>query len=138
MQKALEAFVRTRAHDCCEYCRLPQAFDPSAFQVDHVIARQHNGATVGANLALACYACNHHKGPNIAGFDPVTEQTIPLFHPRRDVWAEHFQWFGPELSGLTPVGRVTVQVLAINLDFRVALRRALMQEGVFPPGPATP
>lgn len=134
MNQALEQSVRTRANDCCEYCRVPQAFDPLAFQIDHIIARQHGGATVDQNLALACYACNHHKGPNIAGFHAETQQTIPLFHPRRDVWAEHFEWRGPELWGLTPVGQVTVHVLAINLDFRVALRRALLQEGVFPPG----
>ncbi len=36
------------------------------------------------------------------------------------------------LKGKTPVGRVTVYVLAINLSFRVALRRALIEEGVFP------
>lgn len=134
MDKALDESVRARANDCCEYCRVPQSCDPLPFQIDHIIARQHGGATVSENLALACYACNHHKGPNIAGFDPATQQTIPLFNPRRDTWSEHFQWQGPELSSLTPVGRVTVLVLAINRDFRVALRRALIQEGIFPSG----
>ncbi len=112
---------------------MPQEFDPLAFQIDHVIATQHLGPTVEANLALACYACNRHKGPNIAGFDLQTQQTVPLFNPRRDDWSEHFRWRGPELVGVTPVGRVTVHVLAVNLDFRVALRRALIREGVFPP-----
>lgn len=133
MERGLEESVRRRANDCCEYCQVRQSGDPLPFQIDHIIARQHGGATASANLALACYACNRHKGPNIAGFDPLTQQTVPLFHPRQDTWADHFEWRGPELSGVTPMGRVTVHVLAINLDFRVALRRALMQEGVFPP-----
>jgi 5-methylcytosine-specific restriction endonuclease McrA len=132
MEKALEQLVRSRSNYSCEYCRVPQAFDPLAFQIDHVIAIQHFGETVEENLALACYACNHHKGPNIAGFDLVTKKIVPLYNPRQNVWIEHFVWHGPELVGLTPVGRVTVNVLAINLDFRVALRRALILEGVFP------
>jgi hypothetical protein len=35
--------------------------------------------------------------------------------------------------GLTPVGRVTIRVLAINHPEAVALRRQLITEGVFPP-----
>jgi hypothetical protein len=34
---------------------------------------------------------------------------------------------------LTPVGRVTIRVLAINHPDAVALRRELLAEGVFPP-----
>ena len=40
---------------------------------------------------------------------------------------------GAYLIGRTPVGRVTVAVLGINDPFRVALREALIEEGVFPP-----
>jgi 5-methylcytosine-specific restriction endonuclease McrA len=108
-------------------------WDPLPFEIDHIIARKHNGPTSSENLALACFSCNNHKGPNIAGIDPDTNHVTPLFHPRRDVWQEHFIWHGPELVGRTPVGRVTIAVLAINLPYRVALRRALMEEGVFPP-----
>ena len=129
---ALKKLVWSRAGTRCEYCQVPQVCDPLPFELDHIIAVQHQGASVAENLALACFACNHHKGPNIAGFDLGTQQTIALFNPRRDAWGEHFRWNGPQLEGLTPVGRATVHVLAINLDFRVALRRALIQEGVFP------
>ncbi len=132
MDKALEELVWSRAGGRCEYCWMPQAFDPIGFQIDHIIALQHQGPTAEQNLALACYTCNHHKGPNIAGFDPVADQTIPLFNPRRDNWQQHFRWQGPQLQGLTPTGRVTVHVLAINRASRVALRRALIHEGVFP------
>jgi hypothetical protein len=39
----------------------------------------------------------------------------------------------PALVGLTPVGRTTIAVLEINLDYRVAFRQGLIDEGVFPP-----
>jgi hypothetical protein len=35
--------------------------------------------------------------------------------------------------GRTAIGRVTVELLKINDPFRIELREALMEEGVFPP-----
>jgi hypothetical protein len=58
---------------------------------------------------------------------------VPLFHPRRDGWNDHFQWNGPRLFGSTDVGKVTIDVLAINLPYRVNLRAALIAEGISPP-----
>jgi hypothetical protein len=88
--------------------------------------------TAPENLALCCLHCNCHKGPNIAGIDPVTGELTRLFHPRRDRWRDHFEWHGPELIGRTPVGRATVSVLAINHPDYVAVRHALIAEGLFP------
>jgi hypothetical protein len=64
----------------------------SPFQIDHIIARKHGGGSAEDNLAFACFYCNTHKGPNIAGIDPVSREVVRLFHPRRDVWKEHFFW----------------------------------------------
>ena len=125
--------VRRRADFSCEYCRLPETYSPLAFEIDHIIARKHRGATVVANLAFACFACNNHKGPNIAGIDPASGNVTRLFHPRRHKWSRHFRWDGPILVGRTPIGRVTITVLEINLPYRVAFRRSLMKESVFPP-----
>jgi hypothetical protein len=124
--------VWERANSTCEYCRIPQAFDVSPFSIDHIIARQHNGPAVAQNLALACYNCNAHKGPNIAGLDPKTRRITRLFHPRRDKWDEHFRWIGAKLVGKSGIGRTTVAVLGINLPIRFELRRSLKLEGVFP------
>ncbi len=112
---------------------MPQALYLPPFQIDHIIARKQGGATVADNLALACFRCNPHKGPNLSGIDPETEETVRLFHPRKDRWEEHFQWRGPELVGLTAIGRATVQVLAINHPDYMAVRQTLIEEGVFPP-----
>jgi hypothetical protein len=132
MDETLVNLVWQRAGGRCEYCRLPQEFSATPFEIDHIIAEQHGGKTVSRNLALACFACNHHKGPNLAGIDPKTGKRAWLFDPRRHKWLRHFRWEGAVLVGRTPVGRATVAVLAINLPHRVAQRGALMDEGVWP------
>jgi len=124
--------VRQRAQDRCEYCRLPASIYPLPFHVDHIKARQHGGLTILENLAFACLHCNRHKGPNLAGADPNTGELIRLFNPRMDRWTEHFEWIGSVLAGRTAIGRVTVQVLAINDPDIVAVREALSEEQAFP------
>ena len=134
MKEALRDQVRQRAGLRCEYCCVHQDQDPFyTFPVDHVIAQQHRGATTLENLALSCFRCNSHKGPNIASIDRVTSEMVPLFHPRRDAWSEHFEWNGAVLVGLTPIGRATVELLAVNHPDYVLLREALIIEGTFPP-----
>jgi hypothetical protein len=46
MIMSLAEFVRERAHQCCEYCRMPQTYDELAFEIDHVVAEQQGGKTV--------------------------------------------------------------------------------------------
>ena len=134
MDESLAQEIRRRAADACEYCRMPQARYPTVvFPIDHVIARQHGGATVLSNLANSCLHCNAHKGPNIAGIDPVTRKLTRLFHPRRHRWSRHFRWNGPYVEGRTAVGRATVVVLAMNDPEAVEVRESLIDEGLFPP-----
>jgi hypothetical protein len=82
--------VRRRADSCCEYCRMPQAAFRRPFHIEHIVAKQHGGPTELANLALACWYCNLKKGPNLTGVDPDTAEVVPLFHPRKDKWTDHF------------------------------------------------
>ena len=133
MEQSLVDQVWQRAGSICEYCRMLQQYDLLTFQIDHIIARKHHGTDELGNLALACFACNNHKGPNIAGVDPETNEVVRLFHPRQDKWEDHFEWRGAALVGRTPLGRVTIDVLAINLPHRIRLRQMLILEGVFPP-----
>jgi HNH endonuclease len=130
----LDRRVRERAKGVCEYCQLSQVVYPLSFEVDHVIAEQHHGKAQLNNLCLACPQCNRNKGPNIAGIDEKTRQITPLFHPRRDRWEDHFAWKGVRLTGLTPIGRVTISVLGINLPAALRVRRELRREGRFPSG----
>ena len=68
------------------------------------------------NLALACRRCNERRYNFIAGLDPETEEIVPLFHPRRHNWADHFVWTeeGTIVSGITPIGRATCIRLDLN------------------------
>lgn len=133
MTAALIELVWARAGGRCEYCRMPQEYDELRFEIDHIVAEQHGGKAVPGNLALACFADNHHKGPNLAGVDPTTGKRAWLYNPRRHKWARHFRWDGPTLVGRTAVGRATVAVLAVNLPHRVRHRAQLIAEGVWPP-----
>ena len=121
--------VRQRAGNRCEYCHTRQDDEPFiTYQVEHVVPKQHGGLDDEENLALACPQCNLHKGPNLSGIDPETGAIEPLFHPRRQAWDEHFEARGPYLSGITPTGRATARVLAMNDEARVDLRREAPEE----------
>jgi hypothetical protein len=130
MAKALEQSIRRLAADRCEYCRAPEAATGLLHVIDHIIARQHGGKSDADNLALCCGRCNQFKGPNIAGIDPATGNLSRLFHPRRDNWEEHFRYDQEILIGLSPIGRATILVLAINMPIRIAARRALIESGL--------
>jgi hypothetical protein len=133
MRPADREQIWDRAGGCCEYCQMPQECDVLPFQLDHIRAQKHRGSTTTDNLALACMSCNASKGPNVAGYDPTTDELVRLFHPRLDDWHEHFIWSGPYLVGRTSIGRATIQVLNINSRERVEHRRLLMLASVFPP-----
>ena len=135
MDELLMNAVRPRAADQCEYCQLSDSSHPGPFEIVHVIPIQHGGAATLSNLAFACLHCNRHKGPNVAGVERLgtASRIVPLFHPRRHKWSRHFRWDGPVLVGRTPIGRVTIHVLAMNSPLRVALREELIAEGLFPP-----
>lgn len=94
-------FVRQRAGDRCEYCRLQQQFSRLIHHVEL------------------------HKGPNLTGIDPQTQTIAPLFHPRRDHWAEHFVFDGLRIEGISATGRATVQVLAMNDTRRIEMREEI-------------
>ena len=111
---------------------MPESADFMDFEFDHIIAQKHGGLTTSKNLALACYHCNSHKGPNLAGFDPVTRRVVRLFNPRKDRWNAHLAWEGPILIGRTSIGRVTVYVLNVNDPDSVALREMMLEDGLFP------
>jgi hypothetical protein len=122
-------FVRERAGERCEYCRLHQSNSEIRYHIEHIIARKHGGGDDLDNLALACHRCNLHKGPNLSGIDPVTGQVENLFHPRGDRWQEHFTFKGAHTEGLTAVGRATVESLVLNDPRRLELRQQLLGFG---------
>ena len=138
MRSELQAEVRRRAGNRCEYCRLPQAAFGRPFHIEHIIAKQHGGQTDLENLALACWYCNLKKGPNLTGIDPESAAVVPLFHPRHDRWSDLFALriatanrSAIDVRGLTSIGRATVQVLGMNEQMRRVLRYELWRERLF-------
>ncbi|WP_395742145.1 HNH endonuclease [Prosthecobacter sp.] len=122
--------VRLRANERCEYCQMRQQDEAwSRFHVEHIIPRKHKGGDDLGNLGLCCQHCNLHKGSNLSGFDPSTGLMTRLFHPREDVWGEHFSVVGLEILGCTAIGRTTVEVLDMNSVKRMSFRQALREAG---------
>jgi hypothetical protein len=133
MDGTIKEEVSRRADYRCEYCHLPQAYVLTPFQIEHVVAKQHQGQARSSNLAYACLHCNLHKGPNLSGIDPKTKKLTRLFNPRRHLWSKHFVLNGALLFGKTAVGRTTIEVLAINEPTRSAVRQELIDQGLLPP-----
>ena len=117
--------VHKRAKASCEYCLQPEQFSLHKHEPDHIVPVQHGGATDLENLALACFRCNRHKGPNVGSFDPDTGILVPFFNPRKDNWDDHFRLEDGVLSALSPQARVTVNIFKLNDEKRVAERRMI-------------
>lgn len=131
--KPQRRFVHERAGGCCEYCRLAFSSGTVAFHVDHIIPIKHDGSDDVTNLCLACYHCNAYKSHDLTGFDPETGDVSRLYHPREQIWNEHFTIQADmQIDGLTPEGRTTVRVLQINLEERVKTRQLLAEIGEYP------
>jgi hypothetical protein len=132
MDTETRASVWQRADMRCEYCRIhSQDWEAFLFHIEDIYAIKHGGSDDLQNLCLSCPQCNWAKGPNLSG--QLDGKIVPLFHPRRQTWARHFQWDGPVLVGKRLCGKVTIQVLDINEPRRVRMRQVLIDEGRFPP-----
>ena len=86
------------------------------------------------NLAYCCSGCNTYKSDIISILDE-NEEWITLFNPRTQKWDDHFTWSEDykEVVGLTPSGRVTVELLRLNRNSVQNLREVLVLVGKHPP-----
>lgn len=126
--------VIERAKACCEYCQTQQKI-VIEMQIDHIVPEALGGETALDNLCLACCGCNRFKGAMQTVFDIETQTEIPLFNPRTYQWTEHFQWDETQtrLIGLTPMGRITIELLRINRAELIAARKLWVKAGWHPP-----
>ena len=128
------ARVPQRAFHRCEYCQAPENIFNCHFEVDHVRPVANGGTIDLANLALACPACNLYKSNAQSRFDDVSQDDVSLYHPRRDLWSEHFR-LNPQtacIEGVTSQGRATVAQLQINHVVQVEARLLWIELGLFP------
>ncbi len=125
--------VIERAGNCCAYCLLSQEDLAFSFHIEHIIVEKHNGETIEANLGLSCPTCNAYKGSDLSSVDwDETGEVIPLFHPRKHQWEEHFILEGAQILPHTAQGRVTVFLLKLNSPSRLAERRFLIRLKRYP------
>ncbi|HKX31238.1 MAG TPA: HNH endonuclease signature motif containing protein [Blastocatellia bacterium] len=131
----LRRLVVERARNYCEYCRYPGRYASQTLSVDHINPRDAGGRTIPENLALSCQGCNGHKAARTSVTDPITGALVVLFNPREQEWDEHFAWSEDSLriTGLTPIGRATVNALQLNREGLVNMRRVLYAIGKHPP-----
>lgn len=127
--------VERRAKGRCEYCRAPQDISAYTFHVEHIVPRSRGGADDATNGALSCWSCNSAKASHVNGVDPATGSEQPLFHPRQQLWEEHFELSADQLHvvGRTAVGRATVKRLRMNDPrFQPIARELWMTAGRWP------
>ncbi len=122
----LKRQVRERADGFCEYCQSRDDIASHTFHGDHVTPTSEGGEDRFDNLAHVCGGCNGSKYKKTHAIDPLTSQLVPLFNPRQQKWTAHFKWSNDlqQITGLTPVGRATVETLKLN-------RKELMKRRAF-------
>ncbi len=131
----LRLLLAERDQRRCAYCLTTEENCGLRMHVDHIIPEAAGGPTTADNLCLVCFSCNVHKGARQTGTDPLTGETIPLFHPLRQRWQDHFAWdeSHTQVVGLTPCGRATVIMLLVNNPTVVRARRRWVSAGWHPP-----
>ncbi|NJK28300.1 MAG: HNH endonuclease [Coleofasciculaceae cyanobacterium SM2_3_26] len=131
----LQRQVRRRFANCCAYCRTAEALTVRTFEFEHIVPRSAGGDSVLENLCLSFPSCNRYKAQRQTAVDPLTEETIALFHPQLQVWREHFAWEEEAtiIAGLTPTGRATIKSLRMNRPQMVRVRSMWVKLGEHPP-----
>jgi hypothetical protein len=135
MTEALKAKTRDRASNCCEYCHSQAEFSHDPFSAEHIYPTIKGGQDILENLAWSCLGCNFHKFTSTEALDLVSNEYVPLYNPRIDIWKNHFRWNDDFtlIIGLTPIGRATVSRLKLNRQGIINLRKILADAGKHPP-----
>jgi hypothetical protein len=126
--EALRQQINEQAQRRCEYCRLHEDFAYHRHEIDHIYAEKHGGATQADNLCVTCADCNRHKGSNLCSLDPDTGMITALFHPRQDVWHEHFRM---KANGIIEPLSAQGRVLRFNRLDLVVDRERLIKLGKY-------
>jgi len=122
--------VRLRARDACEYCLHPTT---GQFEIDHIIPTalwpDYSAGRLDAalqpipgrrgpdhldNFAWSCPFCNLGKRQHVT--QRISQTTVRLFDPRRDVWSTHFRFLNNHLfiAGTTLISVATQRALGFN------------------------
>jgi 5-methylcytosine-specific restriction endonuclease McrA len=135
VSRSLRERVATQAKHRCGYCLTQTLVVGAPMEIEHILPLALGGKTEEQNLWLACNLCNTTKNDRISAKDPQTNEEVPLFNPRQQVWAEHFKWnnTGEQIIGLTPTGRATIAALNLNRASLVMSRAFWVKADWHPP-----
>lgn len=124
--------VCLRAGFLCEYCHTSERWQYVRFTIDHILPNEDDSPE---NLALACFHCNRRKSNKTFVFDEQNAKEIPLFNPRADFWKDHFEWSddGIMIIAKTETGRITIDLLELNRERILQIRRADVAVNRHPP-----
>ena len=56
------------------------------------------------------------KDPNLTAIDPDTEEVVPLFNPRLNLWDEHFTWNGAKIALTSRTRSTHIPDIHVNLS----------------------
>lgn len=131
----IRRLVTERAGQRCEYCQSQEIVLGMPFEIEHIVPLSAGGETQDDNLCLACPRCNRYKGMRVEANDRETGQMAPLFNPRQHSWSEQFAWSadGLFITGLTGIGRATIDTLQLNNPFILRARQLWIVSGWHPP-----
>ncbi len=130
--KKIRRFVKERAKNRCEYCRIHEDDSFLTFEVEHIISQKHGGGNELENLALACPQCNQFKGTDLTTFLDNYDDIVALFNPRRQDWFECFQVKNGLLLGNNKIAKATIKLLKLNTTERIIIRQILMKANRYP------
>ena len=63
----------------------------------------------------------------------MSGRKVPLFHPRRQRWSDHFRWNDNLVLGVTATGRATLTALQMNRPSILVIRDEETVRGRHPP-----
>jgi hypothetical protein len=134
---AVRGLIAERDKRRCVYCLTTEENCGLRMHVDHIIPEIAGGPSTSDNVCLACFSCNVCKAAQQTAIDPLTGETVPLFHPVHQQWRTHFTWdeSQTQIVGLTSCGRATVAALHMNNPTVVRARRRWVSAGWHPPDP---
>ncbi len=124
--------VARRAGFQCEYCMVREEASYLSYQIDHIVSIKHGGDDHLDNLAYSCVSCNRVKGSDIGSVLLPEKDFIRLFNPREDSWQDHFKLTEAEIMPRSDIGKVTIKILDLNNQYRIAEREALLEVGRYP------
>jgi 5-methylcytosine-specific restriction endonuclease McrA len=127
--------IRLLADNRCGYCLCRQEYVWDILEIDHIFPLAKGGKVSEENLWLICSSCNGAKYNKTEAFDSITENTVPIFNPRTQIWHEHFSWSknGTKIIGKTAVGRATITAVNLNRERFIKTRKHWVSAGWHPP-----